>query len=248
MFKIGSKVEVINENNILRGSIGILLNGGLNEEGIEKVNLIFDDESIVEFNPDELKDITDSTHALALSLITTLMMNDFQDYVLSQPEQRVVDWGDQAGVNIGEGDQETCFSKLSQIADMLIEEAKEMKEGCEKGDLLEILDGVTDIRFVLEQALESLRRIDVDVDGALHAVCDNNDLKVYDDYDVAMKDMRALELKNSKEYLIDSNVFLDQEYFCIKDRNGKVTKSVNHPHVDLTPFLTSNINGEEALH
>lgn len=130
------------------------------------------------------------------------------------------------------GTKEWKIAMLNQL-ERLQEELDETKVAVEQGDELETLDGLVDIRVVLDGAVFLSR---LSVDEAFDAVMDNNDLKYTQNYDEAFD---AVQHYGADKFNIQEWVDKDDiSYFSVhRNSDNKICKLLDHPKVDLTEFL-----------
>lgn len=116
----------------------------------------------------------------------------------------------------------------------LDEEMKETIKALEDKDIVEVLDGLVDLKVVLDGAffLSNLP-----IEEAFEEVMDNNDLKYTTDYGEAYD---ALEHHGIEHFNIQEAVSKDGTIFYSVHRNSdnKICKLLDHPRVDLTRFVT----------
>ncbi len=102
----------------------------------------------------------------------------------------------------------------------------------------EILDGGCDMDVVVS-GFNILAGHDYA--GAIKAVCNENHTKYTEDYEFAHKSMIALEhTTQGEEFHIVSVVEGSKTYYSVhRVKDDKVCKLLNHPKVDLAPFMKS---------
>lgn len=130
---------------------------------------------------------------------------------------------------------------------LLTEEVQELLEALEKGDILEVTDAVVDIQYYVYQMISWLEIAGIDFNGAMNAVCDNNDSKYTTSKELAWQWAEDYRFKG---YHYDVNIvgiesYLDEyacndeytTYYCLKDSEGKVKKPIDFIPVDLSSFI-----------
>ena len=145
---------------------------------------------------------------------------------------------------LGESDVVACFHSLDQLKGNALEEAIELADAIDAVDLLEVLDGAIDIKYVNSQVLLALRNVGVDVDGAWNEVCENNDVKFTLSYTEAEQWAFDRNLVSKEEDAVDVvGVTIDDKVWWSLRRlkDGKVVKSVNHPRVDLRKYIPKEL-------
>lgn len=137
-----------------------------------------------------------------------------------------------------------CFDVLDQLKGNALEEAVELADAIDAVDLLEVLDGAIDIKYVNDQVLLALKNVGVDVDGAWDEVCDNNDIKFTLSYTEAEQWCFDRNLISKEEDAVEVvGVTIDDKVWWSLRRlsDGKVVKRVDHPRVDLRKFIPKEL-------
>lgn len=132
------------------------------------------------------------------------------------------------------GSPEFWESMLAQ-GHMLVEEAKEFLKAAQECDLTELLDAQADVQVVLDGAIYGSQQ---DHDGAMEAVCLNNDLKYTTSPDIAAKWLPEIEEAKGVKCKIVESMFKGVVYYSVHSLDtGKIMKPVGHPKVNLRPFV-----------
>lgn len=120
----------------------------------------------------------------------------------------------------------------------IVEEVIETSDALKDGDWKEILDGVCDITYTLFYFIELLKAEGVDVEGALEAVCDNNDQKYTESLTLVQESLiRQMEVSGEACY-IGRHYYENELYYCIKRaEDDKVMKLKYHQSPDLIKYL-----------
>lgn len=127
------------------------------------------------------------------------------------------------------------WTVLKNQAERLVEEVKELVDAIDARDRLETVDAQADIQVVLDGFIFLSQH---DHEGAMQAVCGNNDLK----YTLARSQAEAWAGEIEKVKGLDVNVqmseFEGKNYYSVHaNADNKIVKPVNHPKVDMTPFI-----------
>lgn len=122
---------------------------------------------------------------------------------------------------------------------LLEEEVKELREAIAAGDLLEVLDAFTDIRYVLEGAILAFGMQDI-AEEAFDRVHDSNMLKVCKDMDTAV---RTVQKYSNSVPAVNTFITREGDYYVVKrTEDNKVLKSVDWQQQDLKSLLDSALN------
>jgi len=164
---------------------------------------------------------------------------------------RVAKWNDECGKSAPERDDPERKSILLKQLERIQEELDETVLAVMKGDDVEALDGGCDLDVTVSGFNYMLN---MDYSGAINAVLDNNDDKIYDSGDHAIAFHRAVELSEStgEEHRVDVTVSgdvdvngldlqdlldMDAKFSVHRVRDNKVCKPNGFVGVDLTPFV-----------
>lgn len=131
------------------------------------------------------------------------------------------------------------YDKARQILNNLQEELNETYGAWDDVDDVEMLDGIVDMKFVLQQLVLAAKEYGLDVDGGLNCVCDNNLLKFTQDIETAKLWLAGLQEKHPTVEMEIREKDVDGEhwYFIVRVKDGKIMKQASHPRVDLTKFV-----------
>jgi hypothetical protein len=147
------------------------------------------------------------------------------------------DWNTKAGVKDCVYDTQEWWQAVALQAKLLVEEASETVEASDYGDPVELIDGVVDTFVVMSKFMDILDKAGFDVSGAMQAIIDNNEKKVFDSYYQAVEEKEKLEERDDTEYTIETSILNGLPFYSVKRFDGKVAKPVNHPKVDLSEFI-----------
>lgn len=117
----------------------------------------------------------------------------------------------------------------------MLEEAKELVAAVEAKDPVETLDAQADLQYVLDGLVFLSQH---DHDGAMEAVCQNNNLKYTDNYQEAVQRMFDIEKRTGDECYLRPSMVEGKEWFAVvRKSDGKIMKQSNLPKVQLAEFL-----------
>lgn len=184
-----------------------------------------------------------------------------QNYIdLNNASDLILDWNEKAGNTIFEPTLDDILSQskvtLEEMKELhyAIETAKNLKDGkvtleqLENYDTyVEIADGACDLLVTALQLITLLENKGVNITEGFNRVMVNNGLKLFSDYDDALTVATQLIQKNEVEggnetFFVDENVDVNGDmWFTVKDGNGKIRKSLEHP----TVYLKDLVEGVE---
>lgn len=116
---------------------------------------------------------------------------------------------------------------------VLLEEVKEIDEGIENNDIVEILDGVVDTLYVALGQLYKLEQLGCDVAGAIKRVGGDNISKFPSSEEIAAA---SVSFYNSKNVNVHWTHNKDYSRYVLKDENNKVKKPISFIPTDLSEF------------
>lgn len=120
---------------------------------------------------------------------------------------------------------------------LLVEEATEAKDAVTYGDHKELVDGCVDTFVILSYLMAQLEDAGFDVEGAIEAVLQNNDKKIFNSYYEAVEAKEKLEQRDDVEYWIETSTENGLPFYTIRLPSGKIAKPVNFEKVNLEEFL-----------
>lgn len=121
---------------------------------------------------------------------------------------------------------------MGNQAERLVEEVQELVDAIKARDRKESVDALADIQYVLNGAIFQSQH---DHEGAMQAVCENNDLKYFTSRSEAEEAASKLKMDDIHVKVAD---FQGQKYYSIqRDSDNKIMKPAGHPKVDLSPFI-----------
>ena len=127
------------------------------------------------------------------------------------------------------------WESLNSQSLCMLEEAKELVAAVEAKDPVETLDAQADLQYVLDGLVFLSQH---DHDGAMKAVCQNNNLKYTDDYQEAVYRMFDIEKRTGEECFLRQSIVDGKEWFAIvRKSDGKIMKQSNLPKVQLATYI-----------
>ena len=133
--------------------------------------------------------------------------------------------------------KEELFKYASQLHKKFEEEVAEMFDALVAKDATELLDACKDINVYLDQFKDSLIKAGIDVYGAQEAVALNNELKYTTSLFLVTDWLGQHRKLGNADYDINGITIDDTTYYCVKNKDNKVIKPVDHPKVDLKEFI-----------
>lgn len=128
------------------------------------------------------------------------------------------------------------FHVVKNQAERVLEEAKETIEASEDADIAGVLDGVVDILVTALPLIKMAETVGYDVEGAMHAVADNNLTKLTKNYSVAFNTVNKFN-KHSRVAYIDEIIYNGEKVYCVKRiEDDKYLKPEGYVSVDLTEY------------
>jgi NTP pyrophosphatase (non-canonical NTP hydrolase) len=138
-------------------------------------------------------------------------------------------------------DIKELYKQIENQCTYLLEEVEETMKAAQEEDMVEVLDGVADVKYVASQLQTLLESVGVDFDGAFSAVCENNDLKFTTLFGVA-DNWAVYHDKSGKDVYISSVEYEGVNYYTVCDyHTNKTLKPQNFPRVDLKPFIPNDL-------
>lgn len=149
--------------------------------------------------------------------------------------ESVRNWNLRCGNNPKELYSPEYWESLRSQSLCMLEEAKELVAAVEAKDPIETLDAQADLQYVLDGLIFLSQH---DHDGAIKAVCENNNLKYTDDYQEAVYRMFDIEKRTGDECYLRQSIIDGKEWFAIiRKSDGKIMKQSNLPKVQLAEFI-----------
>ncbi|WBF81406.1 hypothetical protein HNDCFFNB_00109 [Citrobacter phage BSwM KMM2] len=149
--------------------------------------------------------------------------------------ESVRNWNLRCGNNPKEPYSTEYWESLKSQSLCMLEEARELVAAVEAKDPVETLDAQADLQYVLDGLIFLTQH---DHDGAIKAVCENNNLKYTDDYQEAVQRMFDIEKRTGDECYLRQSIIEGKEWFAIiRKSDGKIMKQSNLPKVQLESFI-----------
>lgn len=134
----------------------------------------------------------------------------------------------------------TIENLISQFK-VLESEVKELKDGLDNKDYVEILDGAIDITVVIFGLIQLLEKMNFDVEKAMERVALNNLSKFVSDIQDAIKS-RDKYLREGKIVVIEYDSI--HNLYVLKNADGKIMKPHDFVPVELSDLVPSKYKGE----
>lgn len=136
----------------------------------------------------------------------------------------------------------SAFWEQTQLqAKLVLEEAQEQYDAAMNRDILEVLDGACDVRYLQDYMDSLLEEVGIKTDLAKDSVCLNNDQKYTVVEDMAKVTLESYR-KNGVDCYIESQVVDDQNYFTVRRKSdGKVMKLLQHVAPDMSLFVPRSV-------
>lgn len=127
------------------------------------------------------------------------------------------------------------WKSLKNQVKCLQEELNELDEALMARDRVETVDALADLDVVLSGLIFFSQH---DHEGAMKAVCENNNLKYTTDRAEAEKWAGEIEKAKGESVHVQVSEFDGKRYYSVhRDSDNKIMKPVNHPRVDLSKFV-----------
>lgn len=121
---------------------------------------------------------------------------------------------------------------------LIYEEVGETRDAVRDNNVVGILDGLVDTLYVTLGALQKLKNLGVDTDGAMRQVAEDNLKKFVDEEMIA---------NNSMDSYFENGIKVRTEYnskyrvFVIKDEDDKVRKPLDFVSTDLSNYVPNGL-------
>lgn len=131
--------------------------------------------------------------------------------------------------------KEDILEALKNQAKRVVEEAQEIIDACDSGDIEGILDGIVDVQVTALPLIQMGEAYGFDVGGALIEVADNNLTKVTTSWKTAVE---TAEKYGENCVYIDQQTYKDRIYYSIKrQEDDKYLKPIGYQSVSLKKYL-----------
>lgn len=139
---------------------------------------------------------------------------------------------------------EQIIAKIKRQSAFVVEEAKEIQTGAEKGDVQEILDGYLDTKFTNDQIGVYLESLGVDIEAAWDEVCRSNNTKFSTNWHQMKHSAVLVSQKQGFTHVVESPV--PGVYVLKRDVDGKIMKPVMFEEPNLRPFIPKKLRRERV--
>lgn len=138
-------------------------------------------------------------------------------------------------------DADAFWTQAQLQAKLILEEAQEQYDAAMERDILEVLDGACDVRYLQDYMDVLLEAVGIDIDCAKDSVCLNNDQKYTVVEDMAKVSQKAQQSSGVDCY-IDSSFVGGSKYYTIKrTEDGKVLKFLRHVAPDMSLYVPKHV-------
>lgn len=139
------------------------------------------------------------------------------------------------------GDVEGTIAKITRQSAFVVEEAKEIQDGAVANDIIEMLDGHLDTRFVNDQIGVYLESLGVNLKGAWEEVCRSNNSKFSTDYEMMERSVVGYKFSGVETYIVESPI--KGTYVLKRVSDGKIMKPLTFSEPNLRPFIPKQLRG-----
>lgn len=139
---------------------------------------------------------------------------------------------------------EQVIAKILRQSAFVVEEAKEIQTGAQKGDLQEILDGYLDTKFTNDQIGAYLDHMGVDIQGAWNEVVRSNNTKFSKDLPLMVESRAKFEAQGVEVAVVESPVPLT--YVLKRVADGKIMKPICFEEPRLRAFIPKRLRKERV--
>ena len=121
---------------------------------------------------------------------------------------------------------------------LIYEEVGETRDAIRDNNVVGTLDGLVDTLYVTLGALQKLKNLGVDTDGAMRQVAEDNLSKFTDEEEIANNSMRDYFEKGTK---VRTEYNAKYRVFVIKDENDKVRKPLDFVSTELSKYVPEGL-------
>jgi len=137
------------------------------------------------------------------------------------------------------GEKVSIMKQILRQSNFVVEEANEIRTGADNFDIVEVLDGHLDTRFVNDQIGVYLESLGVDLKGAWEEVCDSNNSKFSDDLDMMADSLRKYSSEGVECRIVESPI--KGTYVLKRVSDGKIMKPLCFREPNLLPFIPEGL-------
>lgn len=130
---------------------------------------------------------------------------------------------------VGFDSLEDFWEQLELQANLVLEEAKEFYAAVIERDIIEALDGSTDVWYLNEYADDLFKSVGIDVKQAKNLVSGNNDQKFTENFLFAVDSAQTQTFeKQTPSYVSETQYEGTTYYTVLRQSDNKVMKLINH--------------------
>ena len=136
-------------------------------------------------------------------------------------------------------DLEDVLKQIENQCTFLLEEVLETKEAAKRGDWVECVDGVGDVKYVAAYLQTLLESVGVKFNKAYQKICDNNDQKFSSSKELVLQWQaeKATSHPELETYIAETEYEGETYYTLRRKDNGKVVKHNNFEAVNITSYI-----------
>lgn len=142
---------------------------------------------------------------------------------------------------------EDVLKQIENQCTFLLEEVLETKEAAKRGDWVECVDGVGDVKYVAAYLQTLLESVGVKFNKAYRKICDNNDQKFSTSTDLVLQweVEKSISHPELETYIAETEYEGETYYTLRRKDNGKVVKHNNFEAVDLSDCVPKELLNKE---
>lgn len=142
---------------------------------------------------------------------------------------------------------EDVLKQIENQCTFLLEEVLETKEAAKRGDWIECVDGVGDVKYVAAYLQTLLESVGVKFNKAYRKICDNNDQKFSSSKELVLQWQAEKSISHPElETYVAVTEYEGETYYTLRRKdNGKVVKHNNFEAVDLTDCIPNELLNKE---
>lgn len=137
---------------------------------------------------------------------------------------------------------EGTLAKILRQSAFVVEEAKEIQDGANAGDVQEMLDGHLDTRFVNDQIGVYLESLGIDLSKAWEEVCRSNNSKFSTDLEMMERSVQSYMFGGIETEIVESPI---PNVFVLKRvSDGKIMKPLCFSEPNLRKFIPKHLRSK----
>lgn len=137
---------------------------------------------------------------------------------------------------------EGTLAKILRQSAFVVEEAKEIQDGANAGDVQEMLDGHLDTRFVNDQIGVYLEALGIDLSKAWEEVCRSNNSKFSTDLEMLAASSRKFSSEGVQVKIVESPI--KGTYVLKRVSDGKIMKPLCFSEPNLRKFIPKHLRSK----